>query len=342
MTSSAVATANTSIDLSTRYLGLELPHPFMPGASPMVDDMDMVRRLEDAGAAAIVMHSLFEEQIEMEQGRTRYDIDSHLNAYSEASSFFPRPAEFKLGPQAYLEQIRRIKVAVKVPVIASLNGITATGWLDYAKLIEQAGADALELNVYYVATDPGEDGTAVERRTIDIVRAVKQAIRIPIAVKLSPFFSSLSHFAAELEAAGADALVLFNRFYQPDIDVEALEVRNELHLSDSSELLLRLRWLAILSAGRKLDLAVSGGVHTASDAVKAVMTGARAVQLVSALLKNGPQHLAKLRAGLARFVEERGYASLSEMHGCMNLARCPDPAAFERGNYMRILQSWRA
>ena len=342
MTSSASATENPSVDLSTRYLGLKLPHPFMPGASPMVDDLDVVRRLEDAGTAAIVMHSLFEEQIVTEQGRTRYDVESHVNSFSEASSFFPRPAEFSLGPQAYLEQIRRIKEAVKVPVIASLNGITATGWLEYAKLIEQAGADALELNVYYVATDPDEDGAGVERRTIDIVRAVKKAIRIPIAVKLSAFFSSLSHFSAELEAAGADGLVLFNRFYQPDIDIEALEVRNELSLSDSSELLLRLRWLAILSAQRKLDLSVSGGVHTAPDAVKAVMAGAQSVQLVSALLKNGPQHLAKLRAGLARFVEERGYASLSEMRGCMNLARCPDPAALERGNYMRVLQSWRA
>jgi dihydroorotate dehydrogenase (fumarate) len=335
------ATAPVSTVLSTRYLGLALPHPFMPGASPMVDDLDMVRRLEDAGAAAIVMHSLFEEQIEMEQGRTLYDIESHVNAFSEASSFFPRPAEFRLGPQDYLDQIHRIKKAVKVPVIASLNGITASGWLEYAKLIEQAGADALELNVYYVATNPSEDGAAVERRTIDIVRTVKQAIRIPIAAKLSPFFSSLSHFAAELESAGADGLVLFNRFYQPDIDIEELEVRNELHLSNSTELLLRLRWLAILSAQRKLDLSVSGGVHTAADAVKAIMAGARSVQIVSALLKNGPQHLSTLRAGLSRILEERGYGSLSEMHGCMNLARCPDPAAFERGNYMRILQSWR-
>jgi len=335
------ATTSTSIDLSTRYLGLALPHPFMPGASPMADDLDMVRRLEDAGAAAIVMQSLFEEQIEMEQGRTLYDIESHHDAFSEASSFFPRPAEFRLGPQDYLDQIRRIKAAVKVPVIASLNGITATGWLEYAKLIEQVGADALELNVYYVATDPSEDGAAVERRAIDIVRAVKRGVRIPIAVKLSPFFSSMSHFAAGLESAGADGLVLFNRFYQPDIDIEELELRNTLGLSDSSELLVRLRWLAILSAQRRLDLAASGGVHTPEDAVKAVMAGARAVQVVSALLKNGPQHLAGLRAGLARLVEERGYASLAEMHGCMNLAHCPDPAAFARGNYMRILQSWR-
>jgi dihydroorotate dehydrogenase (fumarate) len=340
MTSSA--TVESSVDLSTRYLGLHLPHPFMPGASPMADDLGTVRQLEDAGAAAIVMHSLFEEQVEMEQGRTLYDIESNVNSFAEASSFFPRPADFPLGPDAYLNQIRRIKQAVKVPVIASLNGITASGWLEYARLIEQAGADALELNVFYVANDPTEDGTTVERRTIDIVHQVKRAIRIPVAVKLSPYFSSLAHFAAELEAAGADGMVLFNRFYQPDIDIAELEVLNSLRLSNSSELLLRLNWLAILSAQRKLDLAVTGGVHTPEDAVKAVMAGACAVQMVSSLLKHGPQHLTQMRDGLARIVGELGYASLAEMHGCMNLARCPNPAAFARGNYMRILQSWKA
>jgi dihydroorotate dehydrogenase (fumarate) len=336
------ATVESSVDLSTRYLGLQLPHPFMPGASPMTDDLGTVRRLEDAGAAAIVMHSLFEEQVQMEQGRTLYDIGSNVDAFSEASSFFPRPADFLLGPDAYLNQIRAIKQAVKVPVIASLNGITASGWLEYARLIEQAGADALELNVFYVAADPAEDATTVERRTIDIIHEVKRAIRIPVAVKLSPYFSSLAHFAAKLEAAGADGMVLFNRFYQPDIDIAELEVVNSLRLSESSELLLRLNWLAILSAQRKLDLAVTGGVHTPQDAVKAVMAGASAVQMVSSLLKNGPQHLTQMRDGLARMVGELGYASLAEMHGCMNLARCPDPAAFARGNYMRILQSWKA
>ena len=340
MTSSA--TVESSVDLSTRYLGLQLPHPFMPGASPMVDDLGMVRQLEDAGAAAIVMHSLFEEQVEMEQGRTLYDIESNVNAFAEASSFFPRPADFPLGPEAYLNQIRRIKQAVKVPVIASLNGITASGWLEYARLIEQAGADALELNVFYVANDPAEDAATVERRTLDMIHAVKRAIRIPVAVKLSPYFSSLAHFAAELEAAGADAMVLFNRFYQPDIDINELDVRNSLRLSDSSELLLRLNWLAILSGQRKLDLAVTGGVHTPEDAVKAVMAGASAVQMVSSLLKNGPQHLTRMRDGLAHMVGELGYASLAEMRGCMNVARCPDPEAFARGNYMRILQSWKA
>jgi dihydroorotate dehydrogenase (fumarate) len=337
------ATVESSVDLSTRYLGLQLPHPFMPGASPMADDLGTVRQLEDAGAAAIVMHSLFEEQVEMEQGRTLYDIESNsVDTFAEASSFFPRPADFPLGPEAYLNQIRRIKEAVKVPVIASLNGITASGWLEYARLIEQAGADALELNVFYVAADPAEDAATVERRTIDIIQEVKRAIRIPIAVKLSSHYSSLAHFAAELEAAGADGMVLFNRFYQPDIDIAELEVVNSLRLSESSELLLRLNWLAILSAQRKLDLAVTGGVHTPQDAVKAVMAGASAVQMVSSLLKNGPQYLTQMRDGLARMVGELGYASLAEMHGCMNLARCPDPTAFARGNYMRILQSWKA
>jgi dihydroorotate dehydrogenase (fumarate) len=314
----------------------------MPGASPLVDDIDMVRRLEDAGAAAITMHSLFEEQIAREQDRTQHDVEeAHSDLFAEAQSFFPRPAEFRLGPDAYLEQIRRIREVVDLPVIASLNGVTATGWLEYAQLIEQAGANALELNVYYLATDPAESGSAVEQRTIDIVRAVKRTVKIPVAVKLSPFVSSMASFAAELEAAGADALVLFNRFYQPDIDVEMLEARPELRLSDPSELLVRIRWLAILSVQRKLDLAVSGGVHSALDAVKAVMAGASAVQMVSALLRHGPEHLRTVREDLARWLEQHEYASIDQMRGSMNLARCPDPAAFERGNYMRILQSWR-
>ncbi len=228
-----------------------------------------------------------------------------------------------------------------MPVIASLNGLTPGGWLEYARLIEQAGADALELNVYYVATDPDADAASVEKRTLEMVSMVRAGLRIPVAVKLSPFFSSLSHFARALEQAGADALVLFNRFYQPDIDTEELEVKAELHLSDSSELLLRLRWLAILSGQRRLDLAVSGGVHTTLDAVKAIMAGASAVQMVSALLRRGPGYLRMMRVGLESWMEEHGYARIEDLRGCMNLARCPDPAAFERGNYMRILQSWK-
>jgi len=227
------------MDLSTTYLGFRLPHPLMPGASPMVDSLDTVQRLEEAGAAAIVMHSLFEEQILQEQWATIYHMDVHAESFGEALSYFPRPGEFALGPEQYLAQIARIKKAVHIPVIASLNGTTAGGWVEYARRMEEAGADALELNVYYLATDPEEPAATVEQRTLDILRTVKQTVSIPVAVKLSPFFSSLAHFATELDVAGADALILFNRFYQPDIDIEQLEVTPRLELSNSSELLLR-------------------------------------------------------------------------------------------------------
>jgi dihydroorotate dehydrogenase (fumarate) len=328
------------MDLSTTYLGLSLPHPLMPGASPLVDDLGMVKRLEDAGAAAIVMHSLFEEQITAERARTLHQIESHAGSFSEAPSYFPDRPALSVGPEPYLEQIRRIKAAVRVPVIGSLNGTTATGWLDYARLIQQAGADALELNFYVVATDPLEQGQAVEQRVLDILRRVKASVTIPVAVKLSPFFGSLAHVASQLDGLGADGLVLFNRFYQPDIDVETLAVVPRLQLSDSSELLLRLRWLAILSGHLRASLAVTGGVHTAVDAIKAVMAGAHAVQLVSALLQHGPEHLKTVREEMGRWMEEHEYHSLRQMQGSMNLTRCPDPQAFERANYMRVLHSW--
>lgn len=329
------------MDLRTTYLGLDLAHPFMPGASPLADDLDTVRRVEDAGAAAIVMRSLFEEQIVREKSRTLYDIEAHTDAFAEARSFLPSPDEFHLGPVEYLEQVRRIKAAVRVPVIASLNGVTAAGWLEYARLIEQAGADALELNVYHVATDPDETAEHVDRRAIEIVTEVKRSVALPLAVKLSPFHSAMAHHARELSVAGARGLVLFNRFYQPDIDPEALEAVPHLVLSDSSELRLRLRWLAVLSSRGGADLACSGGVHTPIDAIKALMAGATAVQMVSALLHHGPSRLAAVRESVVRWMEEHEYESLAQLRGSMNLARCPDPGAFERGNYMRILQSWR-
>jgi dihydroorotate dehydrogenase (fumarate) len=329
------------MDLSTSYLGFELPHPLMPGASPLVDDLDTVRRLEDAGAAAIVMHSLFEEQIEREQLGTFASMEQPGESFAEAVSYFPRRDEFRLGPDQYLEQIRRIRAAVAVPVVASLNGVSASGWLDYARLIQEAGANALELNVYYVATDPEETSDAVERRVIDIARAVRQAITIPIAVKLSPYYSSLARLARELDGAGVDGLVLFNRFYQPDIDVEALEVVPQLHLSAPYELLPRLRWLAILSGRVRASLAVTGGVHSGLDVVKAVMAGAHAVQTVSAVLREGPEALRTMRQALEVWLVEHEYESLRQMQGSMGLDRCPDPAAFERANYARVLQSWR-
>ena len=330
------------MDLSTTYLGFRLPHPLMPGASPMVDSLDTVQRLEEAGAAAIVMHSLFEEQILQEQWATIYHMDVHAESFGEALSYFPRPGEFALGPEQYLAQIARIKKAVHIPVIASLNGTTAGGWVEYARRMEEAGADALELNVYYLATDPEEPAATVEQRTLDILRTVKQTVSIPVAVKLSPFFSSLAHFATELDVAGADALILFNRFYQPDIDIEQLEVTPNLDLSNSSELLLRLRWLAILSEKVRCSLAVTGGVHTALDAIRAIMVGAHAVQMVSALLRRGPAYLRTVLDEMSTWMEDHEYTSLRQMQGSMSLARCPDPAAFERANYIRVLQGWRA
>ncbi|WP_428939809.1 dihydroorotate dehydrogenase-like protein [Fontivita pretiosa] len=330
------------MDLSTTYLGLRLSSPLMPGASPMVDDLDTVRRLEDAGASAIVMHSLFEEQITGEKLATIYHMELYADSYSEALSYFPRSDDFALGPDQYLEQIQRIKQAVNVPVIGSLNGTTPGGWIEYAKQIEQAGADALELNTYFVATDPQETGWAVELRILEVVRAVCESVTIPVAVKLSPYFSSLANFVYRLDEAGVEGLVLFNRFYQPDIDIDLLEAVPTLKLSDSSELLLRLRWLAILSRQISASLACSGGVHTAQDAIKAVMAGADAVQVVSALLRHGPEHLKVIRDDMVKWMEENSYSSLRQMRGSMALNRCPDPQAFERANYMRTLHSWRA
>jgi dihydroorotate dehydrogenase (fumarate) len=329
------------MDLSTTYLGLRLTHPLMPGASPLVDDMDMVRRLEDAGASAMVMHSLFEEQIVREAIAEDAHLTATANSSAEALSYFPAESSFAVGPEEYLELIARLKRTVAVPVIASLNGTTSESWMEYARLIEQAGADALEVNFYYLATDPFENGEDVERRLLSVVAAVLEAVRIPVAVKLSPFYSAFAHLAHLLESQGVDGLVLFNRFYQPDIDVEKLEVVPSLRLSDSSELLLRLRWLALLSGRITPSLAVSGGVHTALDALKAVMAGADAVQMVSALLKRGPEQLKVVRQELAGWLEEFGYESLEQAKGSMSLRRCPNPGALERANYMRVLQSWQ-
>jgi len=329
------------MNLSTTYLGLKLAHPLMAGASPMVDDMGMVKRLEDAGASAIVMHSLFEEQITRDEQGTIMDMQLSSNASAEAISFFPQADEYRLGPEKYLEQLRRIKGAVSVPVIASLNGTTPAGWLHYGKLMQDAGADALELNVYHIPTDAKESATDVEKRTLDIVRAVKAEVKIPVSVKLSPFFSALAHFAVELEAAGADGLVLFNRFFQPDINVEELTAEPSLQLSTPSDLLLRLRWLAVLHGHVKGSLGVTGGVHDAIGALKAVMAGADAVQMVSALLIHGPERLAQTKAGLATWLEEHEYESLAQAKGSMSLVKSPNPQAFTRANYMRILNGWK-
>jgi dihydroorotate dehydrogenase (fumarate) len=322
------------MDLSTTYLGLNLPHPIMPGASPMVDHLDLVKRLEDAGAAAITMHSLFEEQITREQLGMVYHMELLDHGHAEALSYFPQAGEFRLGPYQYLEQ-------VALPVIASLNGTTPEGWLEYAKLLQQAGADALELNVYHVAADPRETGAAVERRVVDIVRAVKESVTMPVAVKLSPFYSSVAHLAAQLDALGVDGLVLFNRFYQPDFDLQDLAVTSSLSLSTSNDLLLRLRWLALLFGRVKASLAVTGGVHTPLDALKAVMAGAGAVQTVSSLLKNGPEHIKTLVDGMRAWLEEHEYDSLKQATGSLSLERSASPAAYERANYMKVLAAYQ-
>jgi dihydroorotate dehydrogenase (fumarate) len=328
------------MDLSTTYLGLRLAHPLMPGASPMVDDLDTVRRLEDAGASAIVMRSLFEEQITREQLAAHRHLDGPSESFAEALSYLPPTDAFAFGPDTYLEQLRRIRAAVGVPVIASLNGTTPGGWIDYARLMEQAGAHALEVNLYVIPTDPEQSGHAVEEQSLAVVRAVTAAVTIPVAVKLSPFYSSLPHFVRRVEAAGARGVVLFNRFYQADIDVETLGLARVLALSDPSELLLRLRWLAVLSGRTGLSLAASGGVHGPLDAIKAMMSGAHAVQMVSGLLIHGPARLRSVLAGICAWLEEHEYDSFAQMCGSMSLARCPEPSAYERANYMTLLQSF--
>lgn len=328
------------MNLSTTYMGFELPHPLIPGASPLVDNLATVRLLEDAGAPMIVMHSLFEEQIVREELAVNRSIDATQESNAEALSYFPEPDEFVLGPDEYLDQVARIKGAVKVPVIASLNGTTEGGWLEYARLIEQAGADGLELNVYELATDFRECGAQVEQRALNVIRAVRQAISIPLAVKLSPFYSSIAHFAKAVDEIGVDALVLFNRFYQPDIDIDNLETNPVVQLSTSAELLPRLRWLAILHGRVRATLALTGGAHTAQDAIKAVMAGAHGVQMVSALLKHGPHHLRLVQTEMTRWLKDHGYESLRQMQGSMSLLRSPTPKAYERANYVRVLQSW--
>jgi dihydroorotate dehydrogenase (fumarate) len=316
---------------ATTYLGLRLPHPLIVGGGPLTDDLDMVRRLEDAGAAALVLRPLFEEEITGEQMGGFFHSESHEDSFAEATSYAPEP-EAALGPGEYLEHLRRVKAAVACPVFASLNGATPGGWTSYAFMLEEAGASALELDLYHAASDPSASGAEVEARLVETLRAVKQVLHIPVAVKLSPLFTAFAHFARQLDAAGADGLVLFTRFHHVDLDVLALEVVRTFPLSDSSDLALRLRGVAL--AGRvQASLAVTGGVHTALDVVKATMVGAHATQLVSALVRHGPGHLRTLRAELEAWMAENEWPSLDEMRGNMSFGRVPDPAAYERANF---------
>jgi len=329
------------MNLQTNYLGLKLSNPLMVGASPFCDNLDAACRLEDAGAGAIVMRSLFEEQIDYEQRALSFLLETPAESFAEATTYFPGYSEYQLTPDHYLRQLGHLKSTLHIPVIASLNGCRPGGWTDYAHRLEQAGADAIELNLYQLVTDPKASALEVEENMRATVRDVVGTVKIPVSVKLSSFHTAPAQFALSLEQAGAKGVVLFNRFYQPDFNLEDLEVQPHLRLSDSSELLLRLRWLAVISPHMHGSLACSGGVHHTEDLIKALLAGAHTVQLVSVLLKHGPAGLTMLLEGLRRWMEGRDYTSLDELRGALNLKRCPDPAGHERANYIRILQGWR-
>lgn len=330
------------MNLETTYLGLKLENPFVVGASPLCATLDGVRRAEDAGAAAIVFHSLFEEQLQYQEDGQEAHVLSYDDSSAEADSYFPQPViDYNYGPGRYLEHLCEARRAVDIPLIASLNGTTLTGWTDFAKRFEATHVDALELNLYYQPRHETETAAEVEERLLEIVRNVRASVKIPVAVKLSPFFTSLPHFVSELRKAGADGVVLFNRFYQPDIDIEALENKPFLELSTSAELPLRLRWLAMLHDRHDgLSLSSSGGVQCGRDAIKAVMSGADAVQCVSTLLRHGIGHIGVMRRQMAEWMEEKEYKNLEEMKGSMSYARTPNPGMIERANYLHILQSW--
>jgi dihydroorotate dehydrogenase (fumarate) len=330
------------INLSTEYLGLRLTNPLVCSSSPLCQDVDTLRALEDLGVAAVVLHSLFEEQITLESTDLDQSLWEGTDSYAESLSYFPSMQGYNLGPDGYLEHLRRVKDALDVPVIASLNGSSPGGWVRYARLMQDAGADALELNVYFLPTDPRVSGEQIEDRYVDLVRAVKAGLRIPLAIKLAPFFTAPASFAQRLAAAGADGLVLFNRFYQPEFNVESLEVEPALCLSQPHELLLRLHWIAILWGQVKVDLAATGGVHSGRDVVKVMMAGGKVAMMTSALLQRGIRHVDTVLADLKRWLAEHEYTSIRQMQGCLSLANVPDPAAFERANYLRVLRSYRA
>ena len=328
------------MDLSTNYMGLKLANPLVVSASPLSMDLGTVQKLEDCGAAAVVLASLFEEQIEHEAAQLEFYLQYGADRWAESLTYFPRKTDYKLGPQEYLEHIASLKKAVRIPVIASLNGISTGGWVSYARKVQEAGADGIELNVYLIPTDPRVDGARVEAVYLDVLKAVKSAVRLPVAMKLSPYFSSTASVACRLDAAGADALVLFNRFYQPDIDIDSLSVRPHLELSTPFEGRLPLRWVAILYGKVKASLAATTGIHTAEDVAKTLMAGADVTMMCSALLHHGAEYLAKVRAGLVEIMQAKEYESVAQMKGILSQKSCPEPAAFERANYMKTLQSF--
>ena len=328
------------VDLSTTYLGLQLKNPIVASASPLSKKVDSVKRLEDAGAAAVVMYSLFEEQIVHESYALDHFLNSGTESFAEALTYFPDLEKYNVGPVEYLDLIAKLKQTVSMPVIASLNGVTTGGWVEHAKNMEEAGADALELNIYNVPTDLAVSGTDLEQSYIDLVTDIRRQIHIPLAVKLSPFFTSPANMAARLAKAGANGLVLFNRFYQPDLDIETLEVLPILHLSTSEALLLPLRWTAILYGRVNADLALTSGVHTGQDAVKAVMAGASVAMLASELIARGAGRVTEILAEMNAWMQEFEYVSVTQMRGSMSQQSVADPAAFERANYMKALTSF--
>jgi len=329
------------IDLKTRYLGLELDNPLVPSASPLSRSVETAKRLEDAGAAALVMESLFEEQILHEQHELHWHTTHGTESFAESLTYFPEASSYLQSGEEYLEQIYRLKEALGIPVIASLNGASLGGWTRYANLLEQAGADAIELNVYFMATDAGETAAGVETRYLDILKAVRKSVSIPLAMKLGPFFSAFGHMARELDAAGADGLVLFNRFLQPDIDLESMEVEPNVLLSTPEAMRLPLRWVAILHGRVQASLAASGGIHTGRDVVKMLLAGADVTQMASALLERGPNHLRHVLHDLRAWMQERGIESVHQMKGSMSYRNVENPLAFERANYMKALKSYR-
>ena len=327
-------------DLNTTYLGLQLKNPLVASASPFSEKVETARHLEEAGIGAIVMYSLFEEQIIHESLELDYYLERGTYAFAEAMTYFPDSGHYKLAPEKYLDKVRELKRALRVPVIASLNGVSTGGWTGYARKIEDAGADALELNLYYLSTDPDVIAGDLEDRYVELVRTVRSSVRIPLAVKLGPFFTALPNLARRLADAGADGLVLFNRFYQPDFDLDSLEVVPNLTLSHSEELRLPLRWIAILHGRVKADLALTTGVHTAEDVVKSLMAGATVAMMASELLKNGPGRVTAILAELTRWIEEHGYESVEQLRGAMSQRSVAEPGAFERANYIKVLSSF--
>jgi len=328
------------IDLTTSYLGLTLKNPLVVSPSPLCQDVDRIRAMEDAGAAAVVLHSLFEEQLVLEANDLDRTLAAQADGYAEATSYLPELHHYKLGPDEYLEHIGKAKAAVDIPVIASLNGATTGGWVRHAKLMEEAGADALELNIYYVATDPTRPAGEVEQQYVDLVNDVRAAVTLPLAVKVGHSFSAFANLAHRLVGAGANGLVLFNRFYQPDLDIEHLEVVPTLSLSTSADLLMRLHWTALLYGRVKADFAVTGGVHTGHDVLKAMMAGANVAMMTSALLKHGVGHVATVRQEMLNWMEEREYESVAQMRGSLAQKAVKNPGAFERGNYIKVLSSY--